>query len=212
MPNACLSPSTNAGGASRQLLWTVVLLHVARAGGAVAGPHPSFAAVSAGSSKTAGSQTAACIRLRGGSALQQQQQQQRYSVRTSADEVPENERKPELKRAPSVLVLDEAIGKNTTVNKPAPETMFKIDGKYVSQTEYQSRVAGVAQRSLDDWITQSDTSGFKEGDIIVPDHCASVQEAVASVAPNGTVFIRHGTARTRIGTRLGRVSTRKRCD
>ena len=108
MPHACLSPPTPSGGASRRLLWTVVLLHVARAGWAVAGPHPSFAAVSAGSSKTPGAQSAACIRLRGGSAVQQQQQQS-YSVRTAVDEIPENERKPELKRAPSVLVLDEAI-------------------------------------------------------------------------------------------------------
>ncbi|KAJ1489362.1 hypothetical protein T484DRAFT_3497023 [Baffinella frigidus] len=190
MTYSCMSLPNPAGRASRQLLWTVVVLHVAaRAGGAVAGAPPSFAAVSTGSSRTSGAHTAVCLRLRGGSAIQQQQ---RYSVRTTTDEVPEDERKPELKRAPSVLVLDEAIGKNTTVNKPATETMFKIDGKYVSETEYQSRVAGVSQRTLEDWITKSDTCGFKEGDMIVPDHCASVPEAIASVAYNGTVFIRNG--------------------
>jgi hypothetical protein len=74
-------------------------------------------------------------------------------------------------------------------------------GAQVSEAEYKSRVAGVTDRAHEDWIRLSDTCGFKEGDMIVPDHCASVPEAVASVAHNGTVFIRKGacapaTART----------------
>lgn len=118
MTYSCMSLPNPAGRASRQLLWTVVVLHVAaRAGGAVAGAPPSFAAVSTGSSRTSGAHTAVCLRLRGGSAIQQQQ---RYSVRTTTDEVPEDERKPELKRAPSVLVLDEAIVCAHTHPPPLP--------------------------------------------------------------------------------------------
>ncbi len=34
--------------------------------------------------------------------------------------------------------------------------------------------------------------GYKEGDIIVPDHIASIPEAIAAVKHGGTVYIRHG--------------------
>ena len=37
-----------------------------------------------------------------------------------------------------------------------------------------------------------DRGGFKEGDIIVPDHCASIPEAIAKVQHDGTVYIRKG--------------------
>ena len=39
-----------------------------------------------------------------------------------------------------------------------------------------------------------DRGGFKEGvDVIVPDHCSPVPDAVARVAHDGTVYIRKGT-------------------
>ncbi len=34
--------------------------------------------------------------------------------------------------------------------------------------------------------------GLKEGDVLVPDHCADVPQAIAAVKHGGTVYIRKG--------------------
>ena len=104
------------------------------------------------------------------------------------------EAKPDLKRHPSRLVLNEGLGANATAAEQKQKVAFRIDGKEVTEEEYKSRVKSVSTRALESWITDSDRGGFKEGiDILVPDHCASIPEAVARVAHDGTVYVRNGT-------------------
>ena len=104
------------------------------------------------------------------------------------------EAKPDLKRHPSRLVLNEGLGANATAAEQKQKVAFRIDGKEVTEEEYKSRVKSVSTRALESWITDSDRGGFKEGiDILVPDHCASIPEAIARVAHDGTVYVRNGT-------------------
>ena len=115
-----------------------------------------------------------------------------HKVASRVDTLAEEETKPDLKRHPSRLVLDE--GRNATAPVLAPKMAYRIDGREVTEAEYNSRLKGVTVRALDSWISDSDRGGYKEGvDVIVPDHCSSVPEAVARVAHEGTVYIRKGT-------------------
>jgi hypothetical protein len=132
-----------------------------------------------------------CLRLRGGGDAVRPLPTL-HKVASRVDTLAEEETKPDLKRNPSRLVLHE--GHNVTAAVRAPKLAYRIDGKEVTEAEYNSRVKGVTSRALDSWISDSDRGGFKEGvDIIVPDHCPSVPEAVARVAHDGTVYIRNGT-------------------
>jgi hypothetical protein len=132
-----------------------------------------------------------CLRLRGGGDAVRPQPVL-HKVASRVDTLAEEETKPDLKRNPSRLVLHE--GHNVTAAARAQKLAYRIDGKEVTEAEYNSRVKGVTSRALDSWISDSDRGGFKEGvDIIVPDHCPSVPEAVARVAHEGTVYIRNGT-------------------
>ncbi|EKX38214.1 hypothetical protein GUITHDRAFT_144334 [Guillardia theta CCMP2712] len=119
------------------------------------------------------------LRLRGGSGTMQYTSTQ--PKQTQVDSLLEGERKPDLKKTSSRLILEEM---------------------QVTEEEYMARVSSVANRVIDPWISQSDRGGFKEGDVLVPDHCSSIPEAVARVRHDGTVYIRKGLAKSLPGMQL----------
>jgi hypothetical protein len=43
---------------------------------------------------------------------------------------------------------------------------------------------------------RQDCGGLKEGDVLVPDMCDNVPQAVMQAAHNGTVYVRKGDAKT----------------
>jgi len=126
-----------------------------------------------------GSASPAVIRLRGGSGTMQYAPTQ--AKQTQVDTLLEEERKPDLKKVSSRLILEEMQNVSSATNCSKPQLLYRIDGKDVTEDEYLARVSTVSNRVIDSWVTQSDRGGLKEGDVLVPDHCSSIPEAVARV-------------------------------